>query len=73
MIDAKQCRAARAMLRWSVNELAARAGVSPTTINRFERELAAPIGATRTVIQRAFEDAGIVFDEGCVCYRPKSE
>ena len=28
------------MLRWSVNELAARAGVSPTTINRFERELA---------------------------------
>ncbi len=59
------------MLRWSVSELSTRAGVSPTTVNRFERELAAPIAATRAVIQRAFEDAGVEFQEGCVCYRPQ--
>ncbi len=73
MIDAKQCRAARAMLRWSVKELSSRAGVSPTTVNRFERELVEPIGATRAAIQRAFEAAGIEFEDGCVCLRQARE
>ena len=32
------CRAARAILRWSVRDLAREAGVSPTTVNLLEAE-----------------------------------
>jgi transcriptional regulator with XRE-family HTH domain len=63
MIDARQCRAARAGLRWSVRELAKRAEVSAVTINRFERELAKPVPATRNAIQRALEAGGVEFVE----------
>jgi hypothetical protein len=59
------------MLRWGVKELAARAGISPTTVNRFERELVEPIGVTRAAIQRVFEEAGIEFKNGCVCLRDR--
>jgi transcriptional regulator with XRE-family HTH domain len=63
-INAMQCRMARAALRWGVRELAVRAGVSAATINGFERESTSPTRATRAVIQRAFEEAGIEFING---------
>jgi hypothetical protein len=59
------------MLRWGVKELASRAGISPTTVNRFERELVEPISVTRAAIQRVFEEAGIEFKNGCVCLTPR--
>jgi hypothetical protein len=34
------------------------------TVNRFEREIAEPIPATRAAIQRAFEQAGVEFTNG---------
>jgi DNA-binding XRE family transcriptional regulator len=52
---------ARGALQWSVRHLGKIAGVSPTTIVRFENEQAAPVPATLKVIRLAFEDAGIVF------------
>jgi transcriptional regulator with XRE-family HTH domain len=52
---------ARAALRWSLLVLAERAQVGATTINRFETDQTTPNRATLAAIQRAFEDAGIVF------------
>jgi transcriptional regulator with XRE-family HTH domain len=61
MISPAQARAARALLRWPLKEISHRAGVSVTTVTRFETELATPIPATRAMIQRAYEEAGIEF------------
>jgi transcriptional regulator with XRE-family HTH domain len=65
MINGPQIRAARALLAWSVTELARRAGLSYATVQRAER--AAGIPATQApnlfAIQRAIEDAGVVFLE----------
>jgi transcriptional regulator with XRE-family HTH domain len=64
MITAMQCRMARAGLRWTAAELAKRANVSQTTIARFELEQSKPVPATREVIRRAFEAAGVEFQNG---------
>jgi ribosome-binding protein aMBF1 (putative translation factor) len=71
-ITSAQCRAARAFLRWSAQELADRARVGVTTVRRFEIEAAVPVTSTTASLRRAFEDAGIEFvgDYG-VLYRPK--
>jgi transcriptional regulator with XRE-family HTH domain len=61
MVIGKQIRAARALLGMEVAELARRAGVSPTTITRFENGLTRPIKATLAVIQAALEREGIEF------------
>jgi transcriptional regulator with XRE-family HTH domain len=52
------------MLRWSVAELARRAGVSPTTVNRFEREITVPIGLTMKALRQALEEGGVEFLNG---------
>ncbi len=58
-----QCSAARSLLRWSVDKLAARVGVSPTTIRNFEG------GRTKTQplvvkgLRDTFVSAGVVFKE----------
>jgi transcriptional regulator with XRE-family HTH domain len=57
---------ARAALGWGVRELAKKAGVSVTTVTRFETEQSEPIKATLTVIQQTFEAAGIEFTNGGV-------
>ena len=58
---------ARAALGWSVRDLASRAGLAANTVSRFENGTDA-YGETLTKIQRALEDAGIIFidenDEG---------
>ncbi len=61
MITTAQCKMARAALGWGVRELAARAKVSPSTVNRFEIGLSEPNAATLTVIRLALEAAGVEF------------
>jgi DNA-binding transcriptional regulator YiaG len=60
-MTAAQCRAARAILMWTQQEFASRAGVAALTVRTFESEKAAPRRATLEVMQLAFEKAGIEF------------
>jgi transcriptional regulator with XRE-family HTH domain len=53
------CRAARALLGWSQNDLASKAGVSRSTITDFERDSRTPIRAIIDAITRAFRDGGV--------------
>ena len=54
---------ARALLGWSVDELARRAAVGSATVNRFEAGHREPISATVAAMERAFHAAGAVFSE----------
>ena len=56
-----QCRAARAMLGWSQEELSKRASVARATVADFEREVRTPIPNNLTAIQTALEEGGIEF------------
>jgi len=51
---------ARVALGWGVRELAAKAGVSANTVSRYENGADA-LGETLYRIQRALEEAGVVF------------
>lgn len=61
MINAKQCRAARAWLAWSQDDLAEHSLVSKRSIAGFELEKTVPHDRTLRDLQRAFEDAGMTF------------
>lgn len=61
MINAKQCRAARAWLAWSQDDLAEQSLVSKRAIAGFELEKTIPHDRTLRDLQRAFEDAGVTF------------
>ncbi|MCA6098893.1 helix-turn-helix transcriptional regulator [Bradyrhizobium australafricanum] len=63
MITAAQCRAARALLDWSQQQLADASKVGNATIRNFEGGKSAPQYATLDVLSRAFESAGVVFLE----------
>lgn len=58
-----QCRMARALLRWTQQDLSSRAAVARKTIGDFESEARTLHVRTRLDITRAFEDAGVIFDE----------
>jgi transcriptional regulator with XRE-family HTH domain len=58
------CRAARALLDWTQQEIAHLARVSVVTIRNFENQKSTPQRATLDVIQRAFEAAGVEFTNG---------
>ncbi len=60
MIIRVQVRMARAALGWSVRDLASRAGLAANTVSRYENGTDA-YGETLTKIQRALEDAGVIF------------
>jgi transcriptional regulator with XRE-family HTH domain len=63
MITAGQCRAARALIGWSQQDLATRAGVGIMTIHQLEKDGSQSRRATLEVVQRALETAGIEFIE----------
>ncbi|MFH3481646.1 helix-turn-helix domain-containing protein [Xanthobacter variabilis] len=56
-----QCRAARALLDWSQQQLADAATVGNATIRNFESGKSEPRNATLNVLQRALEAAGVIF------------
>jgi transcriptional regulator with XRE-family HTH domain len=61
MITAAQCRAARGLLDWSQQDLAAKAGVGIVTVRQLEGGAHEPRRATLDVVRRAFESAGVEF------------
>ncbi len=63
MITAAQIRAARAMLRWTGQDAAAKSGISLPTIKRLEQMDGVPPSRSQTLLdlQRAFEGAGVEF------------
>ena len=61
MLTPAQIRAARALLRWSQSDLAARSGVHVNPIKAFESERSAPIWTTLNKLERALRKAGVEF------------
>jgi hypothetical protein len=63
MISTDQVRAARALLRWSAQQLADASGVGVATIRRMEVVDGVPSGQIRSLlaIQTALESAGVEF------------
>jgi len=64
MISIEQIKAARALLDWTQDELAAAAGLSKPSINTLERRIANPKIGTLNAIQKALEKAGVQFTDG---------
>lgn len=63
-ITPPQIRAARALVDWSQEELAAKAGVSLSTVRDYEKERrGGEMGGLKT-IRRALENAGVIFLPG---------
>ena len=61
MMTPHQCRAARALLDWSQEELAEKAGVGLVTVRHLEAGRHEPRRATLDVIRRALEAAAVEF------------
>ena len=63
LITTPQIRAARALLRWSANDLSDKSGVCISTIKRLEVMDGVPAIniSTMVAIQRALENAGVEF------------
>ena len=63
LITTPQIRAARALLRWSANDLSDKSGVGISTIKRLEVMNGVPAIniSTMVAIQKAFENAGVEF------------
>ncbi|QJE74859.1 helix-turn-helix transcriptional regulator [Aerophototrophica crusticola] len=61
-ITPAQCRAARALIRWSQTDLAKASGISVPTIAEFEREMDRQL-QPRTLrdLRKALEDQGVSF------------
>jgi transcriptional regulator with XRE-family HTH domain len=63
MVTSAQLRAARALLNWSVRDLAERAGVHRNTISRIETEETVG-GHAISTLRQALEEAGVAFLDG---------
>jgi transcriptional regulator with XRE-family HTH domain len=61
VLSPPQCRAARALLGWSQDDLENASEVAKKTIADFERGARSPYARTLTDLQRALETAGIEF------------
>jgi transcriptional regulator with XRE-family HTH domain len=61
VISDRQCRAARALLDWSQQELADRAGVGIVTLRQLEAGVHEPRRSTLDVVRRALEAGGVEF------------
>ncbi len=64
MISPEQCRAGRAWLGWSQEDLAKVAQVALSTVRDFERGEREPIGHNLDAIKRVLERGGIHFESG---------
>ncbi|ATR19456.1 transcriptional regulator (plasmid) [Roseomonas sp. FDAARGOS_362] len=60
-ITPAQCRAARALLNWSQDQLETAAKVARKTIADFEREVRRPYARTLEALRAALEAAGVEF------------
>lgn len=60
-ITPEQCRAARALLAWSQDDLSAKSRVSKTTLALFEIGERDPYARTLAALRKSFERAGVVF------------
>lgn len=60
-ISGPQCRAARGLLGWTLDELAARADVTKQTLSRFESGKTLPYADTVAALRACFEAEGIRF------------
>jgi len=60
----EQCRAGRALLNWSQEELAKRARVAKQTLADFERGARSPYPRTLADIREALEVEGVEFTNG---------
>jgi transcriptional regulator with XRE-family HTH domain len=56
-----QCRAARALLDWTQDDLSRAAEVGVVTLRQFERGASQPRRAILTALRRSLEQAGIRF------------
>ena len=63
MITSAQCRAARALLAWSQQDLADKSRVGIVTIHQLEAGTSQPRRSTVEVIRRALDVAGVEFIE----------
>ena len=61
MMSPEQCRAARAWLGWTQQDLASHARVGLSTIKEFENSGRRTIAATLGAMQQALERAGVIF------------
>lgn len=61
MITPSQCRAARALLDWSQQQLAEQSGVGIVTVRQLEGGAHEARRATLQVVRNALEAAGVVF------------
>ena len=66
MITPEQCRAARALLKWSQGGLAEKTDLALSTIKDFEAEMRTPHLSNLAEIERVFTVAGIEFTNGDV-------
>lgn len=62
LISPVQCRAGRALLQWSQQQLADAAHIGVVTVRQFESGAAELRHATLDVMKRAFEAAGVIFE-----------
>jgi len=60
-MNSDQCRAARALLKWTQQDLAAKSGASAVTIRNFENDRSAPQKGTLLLLQKTLEDANVEF------------
>lgn len=61
VITPAQIRAARALIGWKQTDLAVASGVSEMSIKNIERGVTDARGSTLQALQRALEDAGVIF------------
>jgi transcriptional regulator with XRE-family HTH domain len=59
-----QCRAARALLDWTQDDLSREAEVGVVTLRQFEKGASQPRRAILTALRRALEEAGVKFING---------
>jgi predicted transcriptional regulator len=61
MVTSSQIRAARALLRWSQQDLADKAIVSINAVTRLERDEVDPRMSTVSAVEKALRKAGVTF------------